>query len=70
MTEQFDHDGDAVSLTDEDRANIQEELSELDALISQSDASSSLWRELTDQRNHLQAEFDAGRRLVVGGESQ
>jgi hypothetical protein len=58
-------DGDLVTLTEKDRARIQEEINDLDASMLRC-RDTGLWSELARVRRHLADELAAGRRLPLG----
>lgn len=60
-----DDDGDLVTLTENDRARIVQEIHDLDALLLTC-RDTGLWREMTRVRRHLADELAAGRRLSIG----
>jgi hypothetical protein len=70
MTEAYDHDGETIALNEEGRTHILRELADLDAQLQNSEVGSAVWRELTRQRRHLQAELTAGQRLAIPEEGE
>jgi hypothetical protein len=64
MHRTHDEDGDLIVLTDEDKAHIQEEITQADILLL-SCRDTGIWRELMRLRLHLVAELTAGHRLPI-----
>lgn len=64
MNDDFDDDGDPVTLSDADTLLIGEEIRDIDVLLTDC-ANGAMHDELSRQRRHLAAELAVGRRLPL-----
>ncbi|MCU6501958.1 hypothetical protein LPN04_29620 [Rugamonas sp. A1-17] len=64
MQDLLDEDGDCIILSEEDKAQIQEDINEIDAKL-RSSTNSAQWRALQHERRQLVAELAAGQRLPM-----
>ena len=69
MSEQYDEDGDCITLTDDDKVQIESEIAHIDTELADC-GGSDIWRELNRQRRHLVDELAAGRRLPAQEEDE